>query len=667
MWDKIRNSENFDLWIFPIIILLLSIILFFLAPILGFIGLISGIYGGYYLYNSEKKRSQNIRNYLEQLDVSFDEITKTAIFNMPFPLMVINNMGKLIWYNGQFKSIIGGKDSLLNRYLDEFFIEINYDSFKDKKVKYQEIKYSDRNYILYHNYIKDSKKGDLVLLYAIDNTQQMELKESYINEGLVMMSIHIDNYDEVYSQTESEKRPIVFAEIDRLITSYIHNYKGFVKKYESDRYNVVLQKKDLEEIIKDKFKIVDKVRDVSLGNKMPPTLSIGVGINEPTVRATEKSANAALDIALGRGGDQVVIRDGDELEYYGGKNKATEKRTKVKARVIAHALSQLIEKSADVFVMGHKNPDMDSFGSALGLVYASRKKGTKTYLVLDTVTPAIRNIYNRSVKEIDGLEDLILTPAEAYDKIENTSLIIVTDNHRKNSTEAPRLFEKTDNVVVIDHHRRGKDYIEDATLVYMEPYASSASELVTEMLMYMEDKVEIHPVVAEGLLAGITVDTKNFFYQTGVRTFEAASVLKRQGADSIMVKQLFKDDFEIMKYKSEIISEAKVYFDRMIIGQFDREIEGSTLIASQAADDLLNIQGIDASFVLAKSNGKIHISGRSLGDVSVQLILERIGGGGHLTAAATQLDLDMDKAKEMLIKAIEEYIKEEEENEGNIT
>ena len=667
MWDKIRNSENFDLWIFPIIILLLSIILFFLAPILGFIGLISGIYGGYYLYNSEKKRSQNIRNYLEQLDVSFDEITKTAIFNMPFPLMVINNMGKLIWYNGQFKSIIGGKDSLLNRYLDEFFIEINYDSFKDKKVKYQEIKYSDRNYILYHNYIKDSKKGDLVLLYAIDNTQQMELKESYINEGLVMMSIHIDNYDEVYSQTESEKRPIVFAEIDRLITSYIHNYKGFVKKYESDRYNVVLQKKDLEEIIKDKFKIVDKVRDVSLGNKMPPTLSIGVGINEPTVRATEKSANAALDIALGRGGDQVVIRDGDELEYYGGKNKATEKRTKVKARVIAHALSQLIEKSSDVFVMGHKNPDMDSFGSALGLVYASRKKGTKTYLVLDTVTPAIRNIYNRSVKEIDGLEDLILTPAEAYDKIENTSLIIVTDNHRKNSTEAPRLFEKTDNVVVIDHHRRGKDYIEDATLVYMEPYASSASELVTEMLMYMEDKVEIHPVVAEGLLAGITVDTKNFFYQTGVRTFEAASVLKRQGADSIMVKQLFKDDFEIMKYKSEIISEAKVYFDRMIIGQFDREIEDSTLIACQAADDLLNIQGIDASFVLAKSNGKIHISGRSLGDVSVQLILERIGGGGHLTAAATQLDLDMDKAKEMLIKAIEEYIKEEEENEGNIT
>ncbi len=667
MWDRIRNSENFDLWIFPIIILLLSIILFFFAPILGFIGFISGIYGGYYLYNSEKKRSQNIRNYLEQLDVSFDEITKTAIFNMPFPLMVINNMGKLIWYNGQFKSIIGGKDSLLNRYLDEFFIGIDYELLRDKNVNYQQIKYSDRSYILYHNYIKDAKKGDLVLLYAIDNTKQVELKNDYINEGLVMMSIHIDNYDEVYSQTESEKRPIVFAEIDRLITTYIHNYKGFVKKYESDRYNVVLQKEDLEEIIKDKFKIVDKVRDVSLGNKMPPTLSIGVGINEDTVRATEKSANAALDIALGRGGDQVVIRDRDDLEYYGGKNKATEKRTKVKARVIAHALSQLIEKSSDVFVMGHKNPDMDSFGSALGLVYASRKKGTKTYLVLDTVTPAIKNIYKRSVKEIEGLEDIIITPDQAYDKIENTSLIIVTDNHRKNSTEAPRLFEKTDNVVVIDHHRRGKDYIEDATLVYMEPYASSASELVTEMLMYMEDKIEIHPVVAEGLLAGITVDTKNFFYQTGVRTFEAASVLKRQGADSIMVKQLFKDDFEIMKYKSEIISEAKVYFDRMIIGQFDREIEGSTLIASQAADDLLNIQGIDASFVLAKSNGKIHISGRSLGDVSVQLILERIGGGGHLTAAATQLDLNMDKAKEMLIKAIEEYIKEEEENEGNIT
>lgn len=316
--------------------------------------------------------------------------------------------------------------------------------------------------------------------------------------------------------------------------------------------------------------------------------------------------------------------------------------------------------------MGHNNPDMDSFGSALGVYESAKFIGKDVHFVLNGVTKPIENIYKRTVKSLEGFEDDVITEEEALDKITPQSLIVVTDNHRKNSTEAPKLLDKTDQIVIIDHHRRGKDYIKNATISYIEPYASSAAELVTEIMNYFDEAFKARTPVAEGLLAGITVDTKNFVYQTGVRTFEAASILKRWGADSIIIKTMFKDDFEIVRYKSEVISDAIVFDNDVAIGHFNRDIDGSTLIASQAADDLLNIKGVKASFVLTRANDRVHISGRSLGDVSVQLILERIGGGGHLTSAATQLDMSIEDAEDMLKKAIKEYFMEEEENESNI-
>ena len=316
--------------------------------------------------------------------------------------------------------------------------------------------------------------------------------------------------------------------------------------------------------------------------------------------------------------------------------------------------------------MGHKNPDMDSFGSCMGIVEAARKMGKTCYFVLNEVTPAIRNVYEKVMEKYKGFDRIITKPEDAENICSKTSLLVVLDTHRVNSTEAPKLLELTDKIVLIDHHRRGKDYIRNTTMTHLEPYASSASELVTELLHYMFEKLYIHPVVAEVLLAGITVDTKNFYFQTGVRTFEAASILKRQGADSIEVKQLFRDEFETVKYKSEVVANSKKYRDNIAIGILDKPIEEAVLVSAQAADALLNVMDIEASFVMAKVDEKIHISGRSLGKISVQLILEKIGGGGHLSAAGAQLQCDMEEAVVTLKKAIDEYLEEDRKNEDNI-
>lgn len=339
--------------------------------------------------------------------------------------------------------------------------------------------------------------------------------------------------------------------------------------------------------------------------------------------------------------------------------KATEKTSKVKSRVNSHAIRRLIDQASEVFIMGHENPDMDSIGSCLGIYEGALSRNKKAYIVLNEIGEPIKNLYTRSINGLKELKSNIKTGKEALEIIKPTSLVIICDNHRKNSAEAQYLLDKTEKIVIIDHHRRGKDYIKNALISYIEPYASSASELVTEILTYFDENFTARKEVAEALLAGITVDTKNFYYQTGVRTFEAASQLKRWGADSLAIKQMFKDDFQIVKYKSEVIANAQTYMNQFAISHFDREIDGSTLIASQAADDLLGIEGIKASFVLTKINKKIHISARSLGDVSVQLIMERLGGGGHLTSAASQLDMDIDKSTEILKKAIKEYFEEE--------
>lgn len=642
--------------------LVISIILFFYEKIFATIGIILVVVLYFYIRKIDEHNEDFFQSYIDEMDYSFDEITKNIVFQMPFPIVILEE-GKIIkWHNSNFKELFEAKN-LIGKSINSFVSDFNEIDFSKESDKAITVNIYDKTFEFYYSTIKREKYSkELTFVYGIDNTSDENIKKIFKDRRLVVLSMYIDNYDDLRQSTKASDRSSLTGEIDRIIMNYFEKYGAMVRKYENDRYMVMIHYDDYVKIYESKFKILDLVREVKKGNSIEPTLSVGVGLSGSKPIDIYEESRVSIDIALSRGGDQVVIKEGDNYEYYGGKSKATEKISKVRSRVISQALKRMVENSSKVFVMGHNNPDMDSFGSALGIYEGIKSIGKDCYFVLNGVNKPIENIYNKTIEDLEGFRENIVTEIRALELMDQGSLVIVTDNHRKNSTEAPSILDKTDQIVIIDHHRRGNDYIRNATISYIEPYASSASELVTEILNYFDESFKARVPVAEALLAGLTVDTKNFVYQTGVRTFEAASILKRWGADSIIIKRMFKDDFQIVKYKSEVIADSTVVNDFIAIGHFNREMDGSTLIASQAADDLLNIKGVRASFVLTKSNDRIHISGRSLGDISVQLILERIGGGGHLTSAATQLDMSIDEAEVMLKKAIKEYLEEEVED-----
>lgn len=643
-----------------------SLVIFYYNQILGSIAIILTIVLFFFVRNINRKKKDDFQNYVDEMNVSFDIITKNVVFEMPFPIAIVEDDSTIKWHNTYFRDLFDNK-SIVGSDIEKFLPDFSDVDFKEDGMTLpRNISIDDKILQFYYQTITNEENGKTqTFLYGIDNTYDESIKQLFKDKRLVFYSVFIDNYEDIRNSTESVERPQVLGEIDRVINEYFKKYNCLIRKYENDRYMVISEYQDYRNIYETKFSILDGVRNIEKGNTLPPTLSIGVGIAGANPADIYSDSREAVDIALSRGGDQAVVKLEDNYEYFGGKTRAIEKTSKVRSRVISQALRRMIQSSPDIYIMGHNNPDMDSFGSSLGVYEGTLDMGKEIYIVLNEVTRPIENMYDRVTTELSELKGNILTESEALSKISPQSLIIVTDNHRKNSTEAPSLLDKSDNIFIIDHHRRGKDYIENATISYIEPYASSASELVTEILSYLDEDFKARTPIAESLLAGITVDTKNFVYQTGVRTFEAASVLKRWGADSVYIKRMFKDDFEIVKYKSEVIADSFIVNDFIAIAHFKRDIDGSTLIASQAADDLLNIKGVKASFVLTISNNKIHISGRSLGDISVQLILERIGGGGHLTAAATQLDMTMENAEDMLRKAINEYLREEEENESN--
>ncbi|WP_270596873.1 DHH family phosphoesterase [Anaerococcus vaginalis] len=667
MKEKLRyfTKENY---IFILILpLIISIILFFYEKIFATIGLILVVLLYFYIKKIDDNNEDFFQAYIDELDYSFDEITKNVVFQMPFPIVILEDGKTIKWHNSNFKELFEAKN-LIGKSVNNFITDFSQIDFSKQSTDPITVDIYDKVYEFYYSTIKREKFDDeLTFVYGIDNTSDENIKKIFKDRRLVVLTMYIDNFDDLRQSTKASDRSSLTGEIDRIIMNYFEKFGAMVRKYENDRYMVMIHYDDYKKIYDSKFKILDLVREVKKGNSIQPTLSVGVGLSGSKPIDVYEESRISIDIALSRGGDQVVIKEGDNYEYFGGKSKATEKISKVRSRVISQALKRMVETSSKVFVMGHNNPDMDSFGSALGIYEGIKSIGKECYFVLNEVNKPIENIYNRTVEDLEGFRENVVTEIKALELMDQGSLVIVTDNHRKNSTEAPSLIDRTEQIVIIDHHRRGNDYIRNATISYIEPYASSASELVTEILNYFDESFKARVPVAEALLAGLTVDTKNFVYQTGVRTFEAASILKRWGADSIIIKRMFKDDFEIVKYKSEVIADSTVVNDFIAIGHFNREMDGSTLIASQAADDLLNIKGVKASFVLTRSNDKIHISGRSLGDISVQLILERIGGGGHLTSAATQLDMSIEEAEIMLKKAIKEYLEEEvEKNEDNI-
>ena len=664
-----KNNYNFkDFLPFFIFGIILVLILLFLRPLYGLLGILGLAYVAFLAYNKiNSKNEENLKN-LENLNKRFDSLTKQAIFDMPFPLVVTDEKAKILWYNTPFINLFNEKDVIdsdLENLIGDIDIANILNSNGERTIP---VELNKRFFNIYTNVVKNkSEKGEgkSVLFYLVDNTAYQNLKDKYTDDFAIVAKVEVDNFDEAISSAPSEIRPLLIAEIDSTISQYFEEYDALVKKSDEDLYLVVMNFKSLRAIKEKKFDILDDLRDLNKGNSIPITLSIGVSSFGLNFKDAYVESDSSLDLALGRGGDQAVVKVEDNYEFFGGKSKAVEKRNKVKARVIGEALKQLIDRSENVYIMGHKNPDMDAIGAAIGCLRATLNRNKEGYIVLEKSNPSIDNLIDRMKEEEPEIYEKVISRETALNRIKHSSLLVLVDNHKPSFTECPELLDKTNQIVVIDHHRRGKEFVDNPVLQYVEPYASSTCELITEMLTYMSSDLNLTHFEADALMSGIVVDTKNFSFQTGVRTFEAASVLKRAGANMIKVKALFQDDLDTMVYRAEVIHNTKMIHDNIAVSRFDKESNNSVLVAAQAADALLDINGIDASFVLTINDGKTHISGRSRGEVvSVQLILEKIGGGGHLNMAGAQLDTtDLDEAEKILTEAIDEYLTDNKSEE----
>jgi len=475
--------------------------------------------------------------------------------------------------------------------------------------------------------------------------------------------IYIDNYEEALQSVDEVKSSLLAALIDRKINKYASNIDAIVRKLEKDRYFIIFKQKYLEQLQSDKFSIVDDVKTVNIGNEITVTISIGLGVGGATYAQNIDFARNAMELALGRGGDQAVVKDGDKVYYYGGKSKQVEKNTRVKARVKAHALREVLEGKDRVIIMGHTIGDVDSIGAAIGVYRTALAMGKKANIVINDITSSVRPLLERFSNNDEYESDMFLNGQQALDLVEQDTVVVVVDVSRPSRTECPELLERTKSVVVLDHHRQSTDIIENAVLSYIEPYASSACEMVAEIMQYIQDGIKIRPAEADAMYGGIMIDTNNFSQKTGVRTFEAAAFLRRNGADITRVKLMFRNGLADYKARAKAVSEAEVFLDSFALSECPTAgVESPTVVGAQAANELLNINGIKASFILTDYEGKIFISARSMDEVNVQLIMERLGGGGHMSVAGAQLsNCTVEEAKIIVKETVKEML-----NEGEI-
>ena len=659
-------NESFslkDFYFYLAVIALLAIALFFYNPVLGTMGAVFLAFAASYAYRNIKKYNGRFKDHFTNLHKDFEKITERTIFSMPFPMVVTDEKGTIVWHNSLFADIFD-TDILQGKSLPAYVEDL---AGEDKGLKAVEngaaVEIKEVPYRAFNTRVELQRGGKeemLSLYYFVDDSQYKHMEKLYEDNAGVVILVEVDNFDEVVDAAPTSKRPLLIAEIDHRINEYFRSKGALVRKFQEDMYLVVMRKSDMDTILEQKFDILDEIREIDAGTSVSVTISAGV--SRPGLSFTEayKEADTCLDVALGRGGDQVALRSDDTYTYFGGKSMAVEKRNKVKARVLGIALRQLIDKSPRVFVMGHQNADMDAIGAAVGVMRAVLNQEKEGYIVLGDVNPSIEVLVKVMKREEPELYKRMITGERAEELIRQRDLVILVDNHKPSFTEHPPLLERTSNVVVIDHHRRGGEFVKDPLLTYIEPYASSTCELITEMLTYMYDDTELTNFEANALMSGIVVDTKNFTFKAGVRTFEAASVLKRAGADMSQVRYFFEDDYDTIVSRAEVVHNARIIFDNIAISKLDEDMPNSVLVSAQAADELLGIHGVKASFVLNKKKDMIHISGRSFGDISVQLILEQLGGGGHLNMAGAQVkNGDIDEVEQQLIDAISDYLEKE--------
>ena len=623
------------------------------------------IVGLLYFYN----RSLILADLI-QFSTQYKGIQNTLLKELTVPYAIILEDGHILWKNDRFSEIVDGREKFIQKVIPE----LNKGIFpKDDETRSElEITYKERDYQVEVRRISlegfsesermlqiPKEKEYFIALYMRDVTEL----NSYIRENedqrLIAGLIYIDNYDEVMESVEEVRQSLLVALIDRKINKYINDVDGIVKKLENDKYFFVVKKESYRKFEADRFSLLEEVKQVNIGNARSATLSIGLGLNTATYALSYNYARMAIDLALARGGDQAVIKDCKGITYFGGKKEQTAKNTRVKARVKAEALREFIVAKDQVIVMGHKISDPDSFGACMGIYRAAVALEKKAHIVINDVSTSIKPLYDEIAQSSVYGKDIFLTSGEALDYISDSAMVVVVDTNKPQMTECPELLKRSKTIAVLDHHRQSSTVIDNAVLSYIEPYSSSTCEMVAEVLQYIVDDIKVPSIEADCLYAGIMIDTRNFMNRTGVRTFEAAAYLRRCGADITRVRKMFRDDMESYRAKAEAMRMAEVYREQYAIAECPSDIASPTVLAAQTANELLDINGIKASFVLTVYDGRIFLSARSIDEVNVQIIAEKLGGGGHINSAGAQFEhTNVKEAIEALKVTIDQMIEE---------
>lgn len=595
--------------------------------------------------------SRNIKKYVLQMDKEIEITEKESLYNFPAPAVIVDENLVIVWYNKFFQQRVFSEKEAYGEYLTSLVdVDVNKLFTKNGVI----ISHEGRMYRVVASKT-EGRNSNLSMIYFEDITKYKALETEHFMSHPSVILIMIDNYEDLLSNIKESEKARVLVQLEKLLENFMDRTTGILRKISNDRFVAVIEERHLQEMLDTRFDILDKARAIMVDERMCVTLSIGVGRGGETLKESEALAKQALDMALGRGGDQCAVKNANGFEFFGGVSKGIEKQTKVKTRIIATALNELIDVCQNVYIMGHKFGDLDSVGSAIGLAAAIRRKGKVAHVVVDSDKNLARKLIGY-IRDND-IVDLFISPQQAISSANDNSLLIVVDTHSPDFVDSKELLKKCRQIVVIDHHRKMVNHIENAVIFHHEPYASSASEMVAELIQYFGDNKKISAPEAEALLAGIMLDTKNFVMKTGVRTFEAAAFLRKLGADTVAVKTLFSSSIETYQLKCQLVEGAMIYHN-CAIACSNVKSEDMRVAAPQASDELLGISGVKASFVLFELNGVINISARSYGTYNVQLIMETLGGGGHQTMAGVQLtDIDIETAKQKLIDAIEDFQK----------
>lgn len=655
--DKYQPSLRFYLFL----LLLFAAATFFFSGLNKYIAIAEAVFTvglAFYLRASYRKRTLKLHKYIDSLTSSTESATMGSLLNFPLPVVIFSpSSGVILWSNSRFLTLVGAKERFLEVRLDELIPELPTKWLMDGKNECPELMdIGGRRYKIFGNLIQMTNEPGNVMavVYWVDVTDYAEKFEEFAASRLVAAIIMLDNYEELTKNLSEKDKSALLSAVDDKISAWTGAANGILSKIDRDRYLFLFEERHLKSFVDEKFSLLDSVRESIRAGGVQATLSIGIGKDGKTLDETYHFASLGIEMALSRGGDQAVIKNRFNFEFFGGHSAEVEKRTKVKSRVMANAFGELVSDASAVFIMGHKYTDLDSMGAAVGVCCIARKRGKRAYIVLDNDTNLAETLANR-LRQNPEYKNVFISAQDAILIADSKSLLVVVDTNRPEQVESETLLLSCNHIAVIDHHRRAATYIENATLNYHEPYASSASELVAEMLQYLVDQADILRIEAEALLAGIVLDTKSFAIRTGSRTFDAAAYLRRCGADTTEVKRLLQSDFDTTMAKYAIIRDARIYRPGIAIAY--TEDSDNRVIIAQAADELLNIAGIQASFVISRSGDDMFISARSIGNINVQVIMEKLGGGGNQSTAGTQMSgMTKTKVFEALTSAIDKYI-----------